>query len=377
MLDDKSIEKNPITGNVPTKEDVPRLNIHPKPIDLRKYRKNDKYEVKKLANDIKSRFKSIENNGELNLVLVVIPNDLNYDLLKNELLRKGLYVQGIRIENAKKDNKHIVNSLLYQIFPKLGIYFYTLEINTHYDFIIGFDTTRDLQNSNRAGYGGATTVQDNQGCVRSVIPIGLPQLPKESARVEKILDILESELYDVFNEVEADKGIVRLLILRDGQLTNDERNAIKEFLRKSEINFEITVMCVVKDTKVYAWHNYRDNVNTYIKLADDCYVLVSHYGAKTEPYGRDMEFDYECCPILRDKYVFRKDEIEIKESISEDEVNLIINLQKMVYAQPFADKPKLPMPLHLSHQFINFVRKFEDAVEEHRANLKDGKLIFI
>ncbi len=101
-LDGKSIEKNPITENVPTKDDVPKLNIHPKPINLRRYKKNGKYEVKKLAKDIRSLFKSFENDGELNLVLVVIPSDLDYDLLKNELLRKGLYVQGIRIENAKK-----------------------------------------------------------------------------------------------------------------------------------------------------------------------------------------------------------------------------------------------------------------------------------
>ncbi len=378
-LDGKIIDKNPITGEVPTKESVLKLNIHPKPIDLRRYKKNGKYEFKRLANDIKSQFKSIKSDGELNLVLVIIPDDLDYDLLRNELLRRGLYVQGIKIENA--NNKHAINSLLYQIFPKLGIYFYTLEIDTQYDFIIGFDTTREYQDSNKAGYGGATTVQDNQGCVRSVIPIGLPQLPKESARVGKILDILESELYDVFSEVETKKGVVKLLILKDGVLTNEEKAGIKEFLLKiSEINFEITVMCVVKDTKVYAWHNYYNNVNTYIKLADDCYVLISHYGAKTEPYGKNVVFDYECCPILRDKYVFVKNEESIniaKENITEEEVKLIINLQKMVYAQTLPDKVKLPMPLHLSHKFINFVRKFEDAVEEHRANLKEGKLIFI
>ena len=377
-LDGKAIEKNPITGEVPTKESVPKLNIYPKPIKLISYKNNGKYEVKRLANDVKELFKSMDKDG-LNLVLVVIPSDLDYDLLRNELLGRGFYVQGIKIENA--NNEHVIKSLLYQIFSKLGIYFYTLEISTHYDFIIGFDTTREHQDSNKPGYGGATTVQDNHGCVRSVIPIGLPQLPKESARIGKILNILERELYDVFREVETEKGVVKLLILKDGVLTNEEKAGIKEFLKEmAEINFEITVMCVVKDTKVYAWHNYRDNVNTYIKLADDCYVLVSHYGAKTEPYGKNVVFDYECCPILRDKYVFAKNGESVnivKENITEEEVKLIISLQKMVYAQTLPDKVKLPMPLHLSHKFINFVRKFEEVVEKHSTNLKEGKLIFI
>ncbi len=355
-----------VTNKVYGDKRLPKLNFRGKTL----YFKNNDLGVDKI-------FKQICNmcNGKLGFAFIfgkygreVIPEDEDeifdyYAPLKIRLFNNNILSQNFNIEKYINNNKKVdykslrysLSNVIYNIFSKLGIKFFELGENSLKNtLILGIDV----------GYGefysgkvtGCTTVYDENGVLRNIIPVKKESSPnKETAKIKALLE--EIDLKYMTYKVDFENR--NIIILRDGRLIEDEIEQLKEFSKKKKC--KIIAMDVKKNT---VYQLFRKDSNSYYINLENFYLLKCHNPRRGYP---------RLIKIINRKIVIDKG-ISKEEPITREDILLLYKLAALNYSSIGNSCLKIPSPIYYADKFLKALKRGWSLKEEY---LKYGLLYFI
>jgi len=277
-----------------------------------------------------------------------------YEKLKRRLFNNGFISQNIIYEhligNYSKvnPNKNFeIDNLILQILAKYGMYPYSLNLKTEYDYILGVDVANDLYGNRSVG--GGVAVLNKEGIFESLIPIKI-KTGGEKVDYKYILEIIADNL-----DIEGKK----ILIIRDGLLHPSEVETA--YNKSKELN--IKKLSLINIVKNHNFNIYDDSEGKKaVILRDDLALLLNH------------KFEGANCLKISRKYEIN-DKIE-KTPISKDDLELLYNLSHLNFSNLYlrSEALRLPAVIHYSDKFVKTVGK---GWEIDNRLLKEGFLYFL
>jgi hypothetical protein len=300
---------------------------------------------------------------------VVVDEDYDaldyYDDLKRVLFARGIISQNVSVErylgeDGSVDDKTVgyaFSNIFYDMLGKLGITLFTSKLNTGYDLIIGVDVGEGEVEESRTV--GSIVVFSGDGVLINMIPVYVTSYPgRETGRIKDLLEYAEERGYVRFKNR-------RILLLRDGRLTREEQEQLKDFTRKRQCVIE--VVNVKKRTPFQQLEPDRDERGAADWYSDigDSYLLRSHTPRTGLPR-----------PIKVDKIIRVFDKSEFKEKpITLTELELLRNLAYLNYSTIGGRGGlRLPAPLHYADKLLKALKRGWRVSEEY---LKEGMLYFL
>jgi argonaute family protein len=232
-----------------------------------------------------------------------------------------------------------------------------LKLSTTYDLIIGVDVGEGEVEESRTV--GSIVVFRGDGVLITMIPVYVTSYPgRETGRIKDLLEYAEERRYVSFKNR-------RILLLRDGRLTREEQEQLKDFTRKRQCVIE--VVNVRKRTpfqQLEPDHDEKGIVDWYADIGDS-YLFRSHTPRTDLPR-----------PIKVDKNVRVFDKGEFKEKpITLTELELLRNLAYLNYSTiEGRGGLRLPAPLHYADKLLKALKRGWRVSEEY---LKEGMLYFL
>jgi argonaute family protein len=330
-----------------------------------------KYDFSKAKiTDIKHKINENMVDSEINFIYTIMPPILNYEFnsLKSFLFSNGWFHQSMYPNNINNhNNEAYMKSILSQFFHKVGIYLYSLSNTLHpFDYIIGYDITKDKLNGKVRGIGGSAIVYNNKGHALSVIPFSSSHTGSEIANYNILFDALNDQL--IKNK---DSDLKKILLLKDGVIFDKEVEELKQICEN--YNFSICYMDIRKNVPIRFFdnsgssHKNKWSKNNYCSIGDDWYFTSHQYDK------------YHKKPIkVTGKYLIYKnsEEVVVKQlPIMDSDIKQLIILSKLNFTnstQP--DKTREPCPIHYAHKYVNAVR---NNWKMDKKWLEEGCLYFI
>jgi argonaute family protein len=288
-----------------------------------------------------------------------------YDDLKRVLFARGIISQNVSVKKyLKKDGSvndetvgYAFSNIFYDMLGKLGITLFTSKLSTGYDLIIGVDVGEGEVEESRTV--GSIVVFSGDGVLINMIPVYVTSYPgRETGRIKDLLEYAEERGYVRFKNK-------RILLLRDGRLTREEQEQLKDFTRKRQCVIE--VVNVRKRTPFQQLEPDRDERSAVDWYADigDSYLLRSHTPRTGLPR-----------PIKVDKIIRVFDKGEFKEKpMTSTELELLRNLAYLNYSTiEGRGGLRLPAPLHYADKLLKALKRGWRVSEEY---LKEGMLYFL
>ena len=284
-----------------------------------------------------------------------IPNN-EFDELKSHLFsyQQTTFHQFMYPSNLKRclnDNyfkKPFINSILSQFFHKMGMYLFSFsEELGDYDFIIGYDITKEKDEDNRIkGIGGSAIIYNSYGHVITTVTFEDVHTSSEIAKYDKLFAKVYSELVPHLNLI--NKRKIKILLLKDGRIFKKELEKLAQISKK--YSFEIIYIDVRKSTKLRFFNIKNkeaipEGKNVYAKFGR-AYYISSHY------YTRFLKQPIK----IVEKYHIDNGRYK-KVKIEEKDIKQLILLTKINFSQLMPDKMKLPAPVHYAHKHVNAVRR--------------------
>lgn len=265
------------------------------------------------------------------VILIASKKDSYYEDTKRKLFKYGFISQNIIYPNLLKNGYFELNNLLLQILVKYGMYPFTIDINHSYDYILGVDVGNDRY-GNRNIAGGISVI-NRYGILEKLIPI------KVSTNGEKIdLSLFLEELSLHLNL--KNKSI---LLLRDGKLTNSEKESIVKEFNNLELK-RVTFLNIVKrhNLRIYDDNEGRKGVI----LKDNLALLLSHKIKGARPVKIDVK------SLMEDG--------KIKDlPITKEDLELLFKLTNLNYSNLYlySQRLRLPSPIHYADKFVKALGK--------------------
>ncbi|MFZ8790476.1 MAG: Piwi domain-containing protein [Acidilobaceae archaeon] len=288
-----------------------------------------------------------------------------YDDLKKVLFARGIISQNVSVErylgeDGSVDSRTVgyaFSNIFYDMLGKLGITLFTSKLSTTYDLIIGVDVGEGEVEESRTV--GSIVVFRGDGVLINMIPVYVPSYPgRETGRIKDLLEYAEERGYVRFKNR-------RILLLRDGRLTREEQEQLKDFTRKRQCVIE--VVNVRKRTpfqQLEPDHDEKGIVDWYADIGDS-YLLRCHTPRTGLP--RPIKVD----KIIR---IFDKGKFNEK-SITSTELELLRNLAYLNYSTiEGRGGLRLPAPLHYADKLLKALKRGWKVNEEY---LKEGMLYFL
>ncbi|MDN5320675.1 MAG: hypothetical protein PWP49_1095 [Thermococcaceae archaeon] len=287
-----------------------------------------------------------------------------YNWLKRKFYseNKPLVFQGARVDSIFGPYaKYASYNLILQIPPKLGIYPYSLEKHEYYDYIIGIDYTYWYERDTPS-LGGGAVVTSPAGQIEGIYPIVIPS-STESLDMNKILSKWFNRIVKTNKNI-LNKERVTVLISRDGMIPKYERQTIQEFLSEYSGDMDMTIEAVEvrKRIAVRSWTKEPKAYYSPIRVGNCIYYLVdAHVGY---PLGRGDRTFYSSPYLVGSFYRFEKGKSSpVTASAKRHVIESLIRLQKINYATTRMDNIKLPLPVHIAHKLINFIKDTNNEIK--------------
>ncbi len=301
-------------------------------------------------------------NAELGLAFIAtrtkLPNE-TFDEIKKRLFSINVISQVVNEEtlykrdryNESRLNLYVRHNILFQVLSKLGVKYYVLKHRFSYDYIIGIDVT-PMKLSH--GYiGGSAVMFDSQGYIRKIIPVEIGEQSGESIDMKEFFKDMVVQFGKFGIELEGR----RILIMRDGRITNDEEEGLAYISKLFNIN--ITTFNIIKRPLLRIFTNSK----LYLEIGDSIYLLPHRVKQST---GTPVPLK------LSKKRVISKGNVEFQEITNEDIFEIFL-LTELNYGSISADM-KLPAPVHYAHKFVRALRKGWRIKEDL---LAEGFLYFV
>ncbi|AAL80661.1 hypothetical protein PFDSM3638_02685 [Pyrococcus furiosus DSM 3638] len=313
--------------------------------------------------EVVEQVSSFMKGKELGLAFIAARNKLSsekFEEIKRRLFNLNVISQVVNEDTLKnKRDKYdrnrldlfVRHNLLFQVLSKLGVKYYVLDYRFNYDYIIGIDVAPMKRSE---GYiGGSAVMFDSQGYIRKIVPIKIGEQRGESVDMNEFF----KEMVDKFKEFNIKLDNKKILLLRDGRITNNEEEGLKYISEMFDI--EVVTMDVIKNHPVRAFANMK----MYFNLGGAIYLIPHKLKqAKGTPI-----------PIkLAKKRIIKNGKVE-KQSITRQDVLDIFILTRLNYGSISADM-RLPAPVHYAHKFANAIRNEWKIKEEF---LAEGFLYFV
>jgi len=304
-------------------------------IEFRLVNKYD-YSIKEFnsQNIVNKALQYKEDNDFIPPLVITIGSEKNldyYEDMKRKLFKYGFITQNIIYEHLLASRTYEINNLLLQILAKYGMYPYTININHSYDYIIGIDVGNDKY-GNRNTAGGISVI-NKEGVLEKLIPIKI-HTNGEKIDLSMFLEELSVHLF-LKNK--------KILILRDGKLTKNEKESIlKEFNRLGLKS--VTFMNVVKNHSLRIYDDYEGKKGVILK--DNLALLLAH-----EIRGaRAIKIDV--------KSLIENGNIK-NVPLTKEDLELLFNLTNLNYSNLylFSKRLRLPAPIHYSDKFVKALGK--------------------
>jgi argonaute family protein len=289
-----------------------------------------------------------------------------YDDLKKVLFARDVISQNVSVERYLREDDSVdsrtvgyaFSNIFYDMLGKLGITLFTSKLNTGYNLIIGVDVGEGEVEESRTV--GSIVVFSGDGVLITMIPVYVTSYPgRETGRIKDLLEYAEERGYVSFKNK-------RILLLRDGRLTREEQEQLKDFTRKRQCVIE--VVNVRKRTpfqQLEPGHDKKGIVDWYADIGDS-YLLRSHTPRTGLP--RPIKVD----KIIR---IFDKGKFNEKSITSTDELELLRNLAYLNYSTIEGKGGlRLPAPLHYADKLLKALKRGWRVSEEY---LKEGMLYFL
>jgi len=185
-----------------------------------------------------------------------------YDEVKRKLFINNIVSQVVIYDKWKKSPEHISQTLVMNIYSKLGLRFFSLAQRLPYDLIVGIDVGNDR--FNRRSKAGGITVLSSEGVIETMFPLSI------DTGGEKIKFL--GELFEILVEkVNAkDKSI---LVLRDGYLHQDE---VESVISKKSLIKRIKRIDFVNVKKNHSLRILSDSGSKAVVLNENCGVILPH-----------------------------------------------------------------------------------------------------
>jgi argonaute family protein len=300
-----------------------------------------------------------------------VVEDEDYDVLdyygdlKRVLFARGIISQNVSVEKyLRKDGSvdsrtvgYAFSNIFYDMLGKLGIMLFTLKLSTAYDLIIGVDAGEGEVEESRTV--GSIVVFRGDGVLINLIPVYVTSYPgRETGRIRDLLEYAEERGYVRFKNK-------RILLLRDGRLTGEEQEQLRDFTRKRQCVIE--VVNVRKRTpfqQLEPDHDKKGTVDWYAGIGDS-YLLRCHTPRTGLPR-----------PIKVDKIIRVFDKGEFKEKpMTSTELELLRDLAYLNYSTiEGRGGLRLPAPLHYADKLLKALKRGWRVSEEY---LKEGMLYFL
>ena len=288
-----------------------------------------------------------------------------YDDLKRVLFARGIISQNVSVErylgeDGSVDSRTVgyaFSNIFYDMLGKLGVTLFTLKLSTTYDLIIGVDVGEGEVEESRTV--GSIVVFRGDGVLITMIPVYVTSYSgRETGRIKDLLEYAEERRYVSFKNR-------RILLLRDGRLTREEQEQLKDFTRKRQCVIE--VVNVRKRTpfqQLEPDHDKKGTVDWYADIGDS-YLLRCHTPRTGLPR-----------PIKVDKIIRVFDKGEFKEKpMTSTELELLRDLAYLNYSTiEGRGGLRLPAPLHYADKLLKALKRGWRVSEEY---LKEGMLYFL
>jgi len=352
--------------------DVPKIEF----FDIKQVKTfSDSTKLKVAIQEILEGMKSGGKDKVIPFIVTIVPKMVqeSFDEMKQFILSNNGFHQAVMEESLtdEKNFKEVITSLLAQFFHKLGMYYYSLEMNFRdVDFIVGFDITKEPDTSGKLhGIGGSAVVQNSRGHIISVIPVSYPQSATELGQYDRLFRNVHNAILPQILEIQKKEGDrpIRILLLKDGKIYPSELRLLNAVARK--YNFEFITIEVRKRHSVRFFRETREkvlhtDVNSYFRIGNTWYI-TAHY------YKTYLKRPVKVCR----KYFVNSGSIK-EVPVTEEDIKRLILLSKLNYAQISGpDRMKLPAPVHYAHLFVNSIRRGIEP--SNREFLRYGFLYFI
>jgi argonaute family protein len=289
-----------------------------------------------------------------------------YEDLKRALFARNIISQNISVENYLSKNGEIdekelgyaFSNIFYDMLGKLGIKLFTLRINTEYDYIISVDVGEGEAEGSKIV--GSIVIFDRSGTLINMIPVYKTSYPgRETARLGDLLKHVDEKGYITFNGK-------KILLLRDGRLTKEEQDQLKDFSSKKRCT--IDVINVKKRTPFQQLSEELseeyDSIDWYADMGD-FYLLKAH--KPKAGLARPVKID-------RKVVVFNNGQIE-EESATLKELKLLRDLAYLNYSTIEGKGGlKIPAPIHYADKLLKALRRGWRVKEDF---LNEGMIYFL
>jgi argonaute family protein len=285
-----------------------------------------------------------------------------YEDLKRALFARNIISQNISVERYLSDDGEIdvkelgyaFSNIFYDMLGKLGIKLFTLQINTEYDYIIGVDVGEGEAEGSKIV--GSIVIFDRSGTLINMIPVYKTSYPgRETSRLGDLLKHVDEKGYITFNGK-------KILLLRDGRLTKEEQDQLKDFSSKKRCTIE--VINVKKRTPFQQLSEEYDSIDWYADMGD--FYLLKAHKPKTG-LARPVKIDKKIM-------VFNNSQIEEK-PVTLKELKLLRDLAYLNYSTIEGKGGlKLPAPIHYADKLLKALRRGWMVKEDY---LKEGMIYFL
>jgi argonaute-like protein implicated in RNA metabolism and viral defense len=285
-----------------------------------------------------------------------------YEDLKRALFARNIISQNISVEKYlsedgeidEKELGYAFSNIFYDMLGKLGIKLFTLQIDTEYDYIIGVDVGEGEAEGSKIV--GSIVIFDRSGTLINMIPVYKTSYPgRETARLGDLLKHVDEKGYITFNGK-------KILLLRDGRLTKEEQDQLKDFSSKKRCTIE--VINVKKRTPFQQLSEEYDSIDWYADMGD--FYLLKAHKPKTG-LARLVKIDKKIM-------VFNNSQIEEK-PVTLKELKLLRDLAYLNYSTIEGKGGlKLPAPIHYADKLLKALRRGWMVKEDY---LKEGMIYFL
>ena len=211
------------------------------------------------------------------------------------------------------------------------MYPYTINFNHPYDYILGIDVGNDRY-GNRNTAGGISVI-NKEGILEKLIPI---KILTNGEKVDLGLFLEELSIHLSLK----DKNI---LILRDGKLTNSEKESILKEFKRVGLR-KVTFLNIVKNHYIRI---YDDKVGKKgVILKDNLALLLAHEITAARAIKIDVK------SVIENRIIRN-------EPINKGDLELLFNLTNLNYSNIylFSKRLRLPSPIHYSDKFVKALGK--------------------
>lgn len=296
--------------------------------------KNDYFINEFTAQNIVKKALSYKNEEIIPPLIITIGTEKNlsyYEDMKRKLFKYGFITQNIIYEHILSSKIYEINNLILQILVKYGMYPYIISTNHPYDYILGIDVGNDKY-GNRNTAGGISVINKN-GILEKLIPV---KIHTNGEKVDLSMFLEELSVYLPLKDK-------KILILRDGKLTKNEKESILKEFNNLNIN-SITFMNVVKRHSLRIYDDCEGKKGVILK--NNLALLLAHEIKGARAIKIDVKTIIEN-GNMRD------------ESITDKDLELLFNLTNLNYSNIFlfSKRLRLPAPIHYSDKFVKALGK--------------------